>query len=124
MKSIISVGFLVILFVFGIAQERPTTLAGSSVSRALTTTPVLADSGAATPAQDSVTEEDLNALLDKISQTSVELKKAEETLEELKPQIISFVGKRNTHDANRCSFPEGHPEVCAAYEEERLNLEK
>lgn len=70
------------------------------------------------------TEEELNALLKGIALASVALKKNEEEMEDLKPRILSFAKKRAEHNANQCTYPPGHPEVCEAYEKQRLYLEE
>lgn len=134
MRIILSAVFLATIFVFGFAQEKPTTLAKSSTTTALTTTPLPAESGAATLTRVSaepfsamrvpVTDDDLDAILDKVADTSIELKKVEDKMEKLKPRIIDFKKRRDTHDGNRCTYPEGHPEVCDAYERERKQLDK
>ncbi len=134
MRIILSSVFLATIFVFGFAQEKPTTLSASSTTLTFTKTPLRAESGVATLASVSagpfsalripVTEDDLNAILDKVADTSVELKKLEVKMENLKPRIDDFVKRRDTHDANRCTYPEGHPEDCQGYERERKQLDE
>lgn len=68
------------------------------------------------------TDADLKVLLDDAVQTARELKKVDEKLEKLKPQAIAWKQKLDQHNANQCTYPEGHPEVCAAYDEEARAL--
>jgi hypothetical protein len=119
MKITLSAVFLATIFVFSVAQEKPTALAVAA-----TTSSKTEDASRQDVAQDPITEDDLNAILDEIALTSVKLKKVEEEMEELKPKILDHKRKLATHDANPCMAPPDNPNACAAYNREAAALDK
>lgn len=70
------------------------------------------------------TEKDLNSILDQLVETSYQLKEDEEKMEALKSRIINYKQRLEAHNATKCIYPEGRPEVCKTYEERRVSLER
>lgn len=69
--------------------------------------------------------DDVRALLDSIAHTAVEVRAINREAEALEPRGRDWFQRRQAHDAVRCTYRDGHPEDCAAYdaEAERLNAE-
>lgn len=72
------------------------------------------------------TDANLQGLLNDAAQTALALKKADQQYAELVPKIQDWQQRLERHNANRCTYEEGHPEQCAAYTSEAaaLNAER
>lgn len=79
--------------------------------------PVLADADTPT------TLDDVRGILGDAARTAQELKQVNEQLEDLTVRAKAWRRKLDAHNANGCTYPEGHPEACAAYERERKDLD-
>jgi len=70
-----------------------------------------------------VKSQDLRSLLNDAASTSNEIKQTNANIEDAKQRAEVVVNKKNYHNSHPCTYPEGHPEVCDAYERERVDLD-
>jgi hypothetical protein len=66
----------------------------------------------------------VSALLTEAVSLANSMKKLDEEYAELTPKIKEWQQRYERHEANRCLYPEGQPEACAAYDREAGDLDR
>lgn len=74
-------------------------------------------------AQAPTTLSEIKSILDQAASTSREIKKAEGDQAKVDKRGKAWHQRLLRHNANPCTYPEGHPEKCAQYEREKESLE-
>jgi hypothetical protein len=85
---------------------------------------VLASNATTALAQAPTTAMELMAVVKDVAQTSKQMDQLKEEKAEFEQtKVRDFLARRNRHDANPCTYPKGHHEMCANYDAEKESLD-
>jgi hypothetical protein len=70
-----------------------------------------------------VHSQDIQDMLKQAASSAIAIKKVDSQITSVKDDADAFIIRRKNHDANPCKYPEGHPEVCDAYNKEAADLD-